>query len=136
MGGAKDPEIFDASGDPVHAARAFEASVERVAGMPLGLAVGGFDERAIYVCNVRHGPFDDYNRSTEEEVLRIRPNDYITQVNGVRGDHERMYKILQEASQLTITIQRPVQFSVAINRQSRPIGMELSCKKGADALFV
>mmetsp|Transcript_2909 Transcript_2909/g.8887 ORF Transcript_2909/g.8887 Transcript_2909/m.8887 type:complete len:337 (+) Transcript_2909:62-1072(+) len=98
---------------------AFSVSIERDPTQPLGARVDALDEATVQVLELSAGPL---------EASGLRAGDFIVQVNGVRGDSERLVEELAASGRLELSVRRPRGFGVAVRKRDpeEPFGLDFA----------
>lgn len=79
-------------------------------------------------------PVQVYNASVAEEV-RIRPGDYLVEVNGAKGAKAMAY-VMKSNSVLNIIIKRPQIFELSIAKTGKPLGLGMKFSPQGTCLLV
>jgi hypothetical protein len=126
------------TGAPVKDAGAgqFTISIKKGDDACLGLDVDNTDGPSLLVDAVQEGLVKDWNAAHPE--CEVRPRDRIVDVNGVAGDANIIIEELSVSPSLSITIRRPVEYSVSITKptENQFLGLELSYCAGGATLLV
>jgi len=91
-------------------------AVHGAPGKPVGLSVDIQDGITAYVCEVKEGPFMRYNRRIRCRDLQLRPGDFITSVNGIKGNSEKILEQLQLSGDMEVMVCRPLEVEILFKR--------------------
>jgi len=113
----------------------FNISLTKKKGSPPGVELDSTDGVTIRVSAVSEGPFQDHNES-EEAKDKVSPGDFIVRANKAEGDSNKILRELKSASALDLTIRRPEEFSVVLERSDtkKPLGLELKKPAGNELI--
>lgn len=91
----------------------------------MGLSLDALEGGMVMVCQIKDGIVKWYNQSVAEDD-RLKPGDYIIEVNGARGDIEKMRQGLNGDGKIAMVVRRPGKFEVTIDKAGSVLGIELS----------
>lgn len=92
------------TGVEVREEESFVVEVDRTFGDPLGLTVRSDDLTDLIVDEVSEGLLKDWGRQQNGRI--VKPGDRIVEINGVRGDYERLAKEAGKETRLVISVRR------------------------------
>mmetsp|Transcript_132790 Transcript_132790/g.331282 ORF Transcript_132790/g.331282 Transcript_132790/m.331282 type:complete len:155 (-) Transcript_132790:44-508(-) len=97
------------------------------------------DERLLFICDVssdERTPLGKYNAGVPED-RRIRPGDYIMEVNGERESAQVMNGALRNVDKLDLLVLRPNTWQRQITKDpTSGVGLELSHARGTSSLVI
>lgn len=134
---AEDEEPAPKKDVPV-SAQIFKVVIQKPAlDTPLGLHLDLSDPALIHVSGVRAGstPVSAYNAAAPEG-LKMQAGDYIMSVNGVSGDAAKMTEAIQASVSLELELRRPFVFQCVINKDGKPLGLELNYATSGQSLVI
>eukprot|EP00405_Crypthecodinium_cohnii_P018368 CAMPEP_0206453366 /NCGR_PEP_ID=MMETSP0324_2-20121206/20500_1 /ASSEMBLY_ACC=CAM_ASM_000836 /TAXON_ID=2866 /ORGANISM="Crypthecodinium cohnii, Strain Seligo" /LENGTH=249 /DNA_ID=CAMNT_0053923637 /DNA_START=252 /DNA_END=998 /DNA_ORIENTATION=- len=108
--------------------RAFEVFLRRSG--RLGMAV---ERKGTTLCLVRYvegGTLDLYNKQAPADK-RMRPFDFIVQINGQSTPDEMLEEVKEPEKNLSMRILRPRPFPVTLHKDGKPLGVALSFQPGS-----
>jgi len=91
-------------------------AVHGAPGKPVGLSVDIQDGITVYVSEVKEGPFLRYNRRIRCKDLQLKPGDFITRVNGVKGNSAKILEQLQLSGDMEVVACRPSNVVIQLKR--------------------
>jgi len=103
----------------------------------LGVQLDISDGRLLHLCALKTTscPVASYNdQAPDREKLQV--GDYIVQVNEITCNSRAMMKEVQSCMELQLTVRRPHNFSVEINKTGGPLGLGLNHVSKATSLVV
>lgn len=94
---------------------------------PLGLSFDVCDGRTLCVHAIRPGSSAAraYNASAPE-ARRLRPGDYVVEVNGTRGTSKAMMKEAEQGAEIHFVLRRPTTFLAELNKKGGSLGLGLN----------
>mmetsp|Transcript_135766 Transcript_135766/g.378324 ORF Transcript_135766/g.378324 Transcript_135766/m.378324 type:complete len:353 (-) Transcript_135766:142-1200(-) len=113
-------------------------TVTRESGKPWGLDLDTQDLQTLYVTTeATQGAVREYN-SRAEPAQQIQQGDFIVKVNSAEMHAARMLNEMKNQDELQITLRRPEEFLVAINRSSptQSLGAEFPSKLVGNVLVI
>jgi len=117
----------------------FSVSLEKPkADTVLGLSFDALDRCMLRVTGIGDepdSPMTAYNASAPC-ALQLSVGDYIVEVNGVRGDTGRLVRELRRSTTLNMTVRRPMEFVVTIERSGALMGLFLHYSVAANYLVI
>jgi len=113
----------------------FGVSLAKEKGAPPGLELDSADGVTVRVSAVSEGPVQAYNDS-EETKDKVGPGDFIVRANKAEGDSSKILKELKSATVLEVTVRRPEEFCVVLERSDtrKPLGVELKKPAGSELI--
>mmetsp|Transcript_6063 Transcript_6063/g.17943 ORF Transcript_6063/g.17943 Transcript_6063/m.17943 type:complete len:353 (-) Transcript_6063:292-1350(-) len=107
-------------------------TVDRQASRPLGLDLDTQDGVTAYVTGIKAGPFQAYNEGVEPGS-QLQVGDFIMRVNGAENDAGKLLAQLRAAARLEVTVNRPLETAVILERVDRrqPHGLEFTAPTGS-----
>mmetsp|Transcript_61651 Transcript_61651/g.144570 ORF Transcript_61651/g.144570 Transcript_61651/m.144570 type:complete len:319 (-) Transcript_61651:67-1023(-) len=114
----------------------FVVVIERAAGSSLGLNLDALDGQSLIISAVKAGPIRAYNEQQDDDDLMLQHGDSIVEVNGARGSSQALLERLKADSELTLSIKRPVAFTISIARAYAPLGLQVEHAPNGTSLLV
>lgn len=103
----------------------------------LGLHFDLLHGSVLHVCRISAGgnSATSYNARVQEE-LQLRPGDFITELNGIRGDSKAMMSAAKTSTVLDVLVSRPILFVAQICRRRGYLGLGLKHVTNARSLLI
>lgn len=114
----------------------FTVQIERAHGSSLGLNLDALDGQTLIISAIKMGPVRAYNEQQEDEDMMFQNGDSIVEVNGARGSSQGLLEHLKVDTELTVTLKRPVTFSISIARAYAPLGLQVEHAPNGTSLLV
>jgi len=92
-----------------------EVTIEKGETNAYGIELDDQDKVNLYVCKVNEGAIQKHNDSVKA-TMKVMQSDFITSVNGVKGDAEEMLKQFKEAK-VTIKLRRAVDLVAILEKE-------------------
>lgn len=113
----------------------FSVTVRRNTSEPIGLDIDLIDGFSAVVVDIKAGAIKTWNDQNRAHALRL--NDRIVEVNGSKGDANNLVVRLKNDTTWVLTVQRPTEIPVSINRADAPsLGMDLRYAPNGTTLMI
>jgi len=134
--GHMDVRVKIGNGDyPKGLSKEFAVFVTNPWRRPLGLSYDPTDGAALYICSVKSGLIQSYNKQANPH-MQVLPGYFIVKVNEFSGNSREMLKAIRRFSELEIVVRRPEEMCVTLHALSQDhLGMEFGKKMG-EALLI
>mmetsp|Transcript_14517 Transcript_14517/g.28610 ORF Transcript_14517/g.28610 Transcript_14517/m.28610 type:complete len:349 (-) Transcript_14517:81-1127(-) len=127
----------DEASYPPEAPLVFPFTINHSPKTPLGIEFDTQDKKVAWVLAVKAGScVHSYNKDVKQ-AFRLCPGDFVMRAHGVvAASSSKMVNSLVQDATLELMIVRPLEFSVAVDVQRQPLGLEFAKASGVALLIV